>query len=74
MSHINSLKSRLEDIFLRDRGNMDEQSTALLKNDVKNVLSQYFDLRDYNLQLTPRDDGEVEIVVQATGRRARNAK
>ena len=74
MSRINTIKSRLQDLFLHDRGNMDEQSSSLLKNDVKRVLSQYFDLHDCDIRLSARDDGEVEIVVQAMGKRARGTK
>ena len=74
MAHTDGIKGRLGNMFLKDRGNVDEQTAALVKNDLESVLGQFFLLRYVSVELAPVPDGTVEISVHAVGRRLRREK
>lgn len=71
MSDINNVKNRLEGIFLRDRGNLDEATAQLLKSDLSAVLEKFFALEKFEVALSLIDGGKVDITVKAAGRRLR---
>ena len=71
MSGINNVKNRLEGIFLRDRGNLDEATAQLLKSDLSAVLEKFFALEKFEVAFSLIDCGKVDITVKAAGRRLR---
>ena len=71
MSGINNVKNRLEGIFLRDRGNLDEATAQLLKSDLSAVLEKFFALEKFEVAFSLIDGGKVDITVKAAGRRLR---
>ena len=68
MSHIDEVKMRLSDLFLRDCGNLDAQTENLIRADVRRVLEAYLRLDDFSLTFSP-DGNAVCIKVNAVGRR-----
>lgn len=68
MSHIEDVKSRLSELFLRDGGNLDAQTENLIRDDVRRLLSKYFRLDSFMLTFSPNGN-DVNICVKATGRR-----
>lgn len=74
MSRIDLLKSRLEDIFLRDRGNLDEKSAALIKDELARTLRRFFILTDCSVKFFSSEDGSVQIDMHAVGRRLHTEK
>ena len=71
MSDINNIKSMLEGIFLRDRGNLDEATAQLLKSDLCATLEKYFVVEKFDVSFSLCDGGKVDIAVKSTGRRLR---
>ena len=71
MSGINNVKNRLEGIFLRDRGNLDEATAQLLKSDLSAVLEKFFALEKFEVAFSLIDGGKVDITGKAAGRRLR---
>lgn len=69
MSRIEDIKCRLGGMFLRDRGNVDEQTENLIKSEVKHVLEQYLVLKDFGFELKSRDADDIVLTVWAKGKR-----
>ena len=72
MSRIQSMKNRLGDMFLRDRGQVDEKTASLIKSEIRRSVENYFAVSDYEVQMAPCDTGEVEVTVRVKGYRLRN--
>lgn len=72
MSRINSVKTRLSDMFLRDRGSIDEVTAEMLKSDVRDTLERYLIVSDFAAEFAPSEGGEVSVCIRCAGRRARN--
>ncbi|MDE7395227.1 MAG: hypothetical protein K2M95_03805 [Clostridiales bacterium] len=68
MSHIDDVKMRLSDLFLRDCGNLDAQTESLIRDDVRRLLSKYLRLESFSLTFSP-DGNDVCLQVKAGGRR-----
>lgn len=69
MSRIDIYKNRLGEMFLRDRGNVDEKTANMIKSEVRRTLERYFTVSEFNAELSPCDDGEVLITLSVKGRR-----
>lgn len=74
MSNIEYVKSRLGEMFLRDRGNVDEKTAALIKSELKQYLGRFFILKEYSAEFSSCDNGEVALSLRAAGRRLRTAE
>ena len=74
MSRINNMKTRLGDMFLIDRGNVDERTAELIKSEVRQTLERFFILSEFCAELKPCDTGEVELNVKSVGLRLRNTQ
>lgn len=72
MSHINSAKSRLGEMFLRDRGNIDEKTAALIRSELKQMMERYFELSSFSVKLSPCDNGEVNVEMKSAGIKLRS--
>lgn len=68
MSHIDEVKTRLSDLFLRDCGNLDAQTEGLIRDDVRRLLRKYLRLDSFSLTFSP-DGNDVCLQVRAVGRR-----
>ena len=68
MPHINDVKARLSDLFLRDCAHLDAQTEQLIRDEVRRVLCRYFRLDDFSLTFSP-DGNAVCVQVKAVGHR-----
>lgn len=71
MSHIEHIKSRLGEMFLRDRGNVDETTADLIKSDLRICLERFFIVSAFGVEFASGENGEIALTVRATGRRLR---
>lgn len=71
MSHIEYIKNRLGEMFLRDRGNVDETTADLIRSELRACLERFFIVSSCGVELSSCENGEIAISVRATGRRLR---
>lgn len=68
MAHIDEVKIRLSDLFLRDCAHLDAQTEQLIRDEVRRTLSRYFRLDDFSLTFSP-DGNAVCLQLKAVGHR-----
>lgn len=69
MSRIERVKSRLGEMLLRDRGNIDEKSAELAKSELYACLERFFTVHECRIELTGEEDGEAVLSLHARLRR-----
>ncbi len=74
MSHIDETKMRLGHIFFRDRTGIDERTVEFLKSELRRTLGQFFELKEFGVELQAREDGSAAVTVRAIGSRMRGKR